>query len=140
MRRTGCLLALMGSLTLLAPVGARAADLYKIQPIFRLGEKVGDFTIRGDEGDFEIGTLNDDGQLVFVTENAAGGEMLLQYADGKLNPIVAKGMEGPVGKWPEDVGILFPVSMNEHGDLAFAIQSHNQGSGQYLGTFRWDPK
>src|SRR5439155_7557003 len=96
------LTALTLGLTLLAPGAARAATStsYTIQPIVHLGDTIGDgqFTVDS-KGDFETGALNDSGQILFVTENAAGGEMLVQYAEGKFTVIVARGMEGPLGKW-----------------------------------------
>ena len=85
MKRT-CLLALSLGLMLLAH-GAAHAQTYTLQPIVKLGDKVGNLTIKVDDGDFEVSALNDAGQLVFVTENEAGGEMLVQVADGKPTPI-----------------------------------------------------
>src|SRR5690242_13774066 len=72
-------LVLAAGLMLLAQGAARAQN-YKIQPIAKFGDKVGSLTIKTDESDFEVGSLNDAGQLVFVTESEAGGEMLVQYS------------------------------------------------------------
>lgn len=125
-------------LALLAPGLAWAQTGYRIQPIAKLGDTAGDTVIKRAGGDFEIGTLNDSGQLVFVTENQAGGEMLVQYADGKLTPIVVSGKEAPGGTWARG-GVYSPASMNQNGNIAFAadIKIANKTS---TGTFLWDLK
>jgi hypothetical protein len=131
------LLALM----LLAQSVAGAQTTYKIQPIVKLGDQVGDLTIRAEGGDFEIGTLNDNGQIVFITENANvdGSEMLFQYTDGKLIPLVAAGREAPGGRWSQAGGIYAPVSMNQLGNVVFATPV-TVGDSTTPGTFLWDFK
>jgi hypothetical protein len=130
--------ALLG-LTLLAPGAAGAETTYRIRSIARLGDLAGEVRIK-DPGDFEIGTLNDNGQLAFVTENAAGGETLIQYSDGKLTPIVAAGKDAPGGKWGKPaLGIYAIVSMNESGNVVFAAAVTGGGKTAY-GTYLWDPK
>src|SRR5205823_926103 len=94
---------LCAGLIVLAPGALRAAPppaSYKIQSIFKLGDKIGDITTDS-KGDVEIGALNDNGQIVFVTENAAAGagELLVQYSDGKFTPIVVGGGTAPGGTW-----------------------------------------
>ena len=55
---------LLAGLTLLAPGGAPAAALYRMQPITHLGDKLGGLPIRTRQG-FWVGSLNDSGQIVF---------------------------------------------------------------------------
>src|SRR5437660_797615 len=69
------------ALALHAPGAARAANLYKIQPIFTIGEQIGSVQTNAD-GDIEMNSLNDAGQFSIVTEAAPKGETLLQYAGG----------------------------------------------------------
>jgi len=139
MRPLQILLVVVG-LALLAPGMARAQGSYKVQPIVKLGDKVGDLTIKAD-GDLEIGTLNDQGQIVFVTENAnpEGSEFLFQYADGQMIPLVVAGRDAPGGKWSQGAGINSPVSMNQAGNIVFSSQL-TTSSGTGLATFLWDYK
>jgi hypothetical protein len=136
-------LTLLAGLALLAPGAAPAATVltqYRIQTIVKLGDQVADVTIKvGNQGgDLEIGTLNDSGQIAFVTENAAGGQMLLQYTKGQFIPIVVVGRDAPGGKWARgSFGVLSPVSMNQRGNIAFAAYA-TIGGTTGLGTFRWD--
>jgi hypothetical protein len=128
-------LVLAAGLTLLAQGAARAQN-YKIQPIAKFGDKVGSLTIKTDESDFEVGSLNDAGQLVFVTESEAGGEMLVQYSDGQLTPIAFAGGDYPGGKWPDGLGFVSPVEMNQAGNVAFPAVVGTTP----VGTFLWDFK
>jgi hypothetical protein len=127
-------------LMLLAPSGARAANVYKIQSIVKLGDTVADVKIRAG-GDLEMGTLNDNGQIVFITENGelTNSEMLIQYADSKFIPIVVGGRDAPGGKWAKGSGIPAYVSMNQQGNIAFGANATIGGKTAY-GTFRWDYK
>jgi hypothetical protein len=128
-------------LPLLAP-GVRAQTTYKIQPIVKFGDTVGDVTIK-DPGDFEFGALNDRGQLAFVTENADRPtnspyeEVLIQYGEGRLTPIVAAGKDAPGGKWPHHLGLTPPVSMNQLGNIVFAAGVVMGGQVE-ASTFLWD--
>ena len=127
-------------MVLVATLPAGADTLYKIQPIVKLGDTVADVTIRA-AGDLEMGTLNDAGQIVFITENGnlSGSEMLIQYADGKFIPIVVGDRDAPGGKWAGGSGIPGPVSMNQQGNIAFGANATIGGITDY-GTFRWDYK
>jgi hypothetical protein len=125
------------ALTLL-PLGALAlaprplqADVpgYTIQRLVKIGDTIGDLKI---SGQFQVGSLNDRGDLSFTTGNAAGGEILFQYRDGTFTPIVAGGRDAPGGKWPRNVGIRLQVGMNQEGDIAFAAGTSK------LNTYRWD--
>jgi IPT/TIG domain-containing protein len=69
---------------------------YTIQPIVKLGDVVGDLEMQVG-GPFQVGTLNDNGQLAFIAGNAAGDGVLFQYADGQFTPILfTDPTEGPV--------------------------------------------
>jgi len=134
--------ALATGLTLLAPGAARAQTPYKIQPIVKLGDMVADVTIRASGGGIDIGTLNDNGQIAFVTKNGNIGEseMLLQYADGKFLPIVVGGRDAPGGTWGKSNNDIPPqVSMNQLGNIVFATTATIAGKTGY-GTFLWDFK
>jgi hypothetical protein len=117
------------------PVPSKAD--YSIRPLVKLGDTVGGVVSRSSRGYFEVGTLNDNGQLIFVTANAAGGEALLQYTDGGFQVIAAGGGDGPNGKWRQDLTILSPVSMNQVGNAIFAATLPT-GNRADLGTFKWD--
>jgi hypothetical protein len=132
------LAVLAAGLALLAPGAARAVGLtgYTIRPIARLGDRVADVTMRKGSN-FQISTLNDSGQLALVTENAAGGEMLLQYANDQFIPIAVGGGDAPGGRWVKQLGFTGPVSMNQRGDIAFAANA-TIGGTTGLGAFRWD--
>src|SRR5690242_4081884 len=85
--RGGRLVAFAAALALLAPVAARAADAqYKIQPIVKLGEKMGDIALKDGINELTIGGLNDSGQIVFSTQlaEAPDGAALIQYSEGKF--------------------------------------------------------
>jgi hypothetical protein len=142
-------IAVLGAgLIVLAPGALRAAPpasttpsptSYKIQSIFKLGDKIGDVTT-DPQGDVEVGALNDNGQIVFVTENAAAGagEILVQYnSDGKFTPIVVGGGSAPGGTWSKPVSTYGPMTMNQHGNIAFAVDI-TTGSQSSAGTFLWD--
>jgi hypothetical protein len=138
----GCAGAL--ALALLAPAAARAETTYKIQPIAKLGDKAGDVTLRS-SGALEVGTLNDRGQLTFVAGNAAGGSVLVQYADGKLTPIVVAGQPAPSGQWSA-TGPITTIdaparrnagAMNQLGQTVFATDVVSD-STTTTGTFLWD--
>jgi hypothetical protein len=128
---------LLTVLILLAHGVSRAGAANQIQPIVRSGDQVGSVKILSQENNFQIGTLNDRGQMTLVTENADGGELLFQYSDGKLVPIVVGGQTAPGGSWPKDVGVLSPVSMNQAGNMSFAADV-TVGGATGLGTFLWD--
>jgi hypothetical protein len=130
------LLPLVGSLMLLANETSQAENSYRLQPIARLGEMIGDVRIKAG-GHFEIGALNDSGQIVFITSSADAGRLLIQFADGKLIPIVSAGKVAPGGKWSKTVNILSPVSMNRLGNIVFAAEVTVEDKTS-LGTFLWD--
>jgi hypothetical protein len=133
---TARFLLVLASLTLLAPSAASAAGVYQIQPIVHLGDKLGPLPIRTRQG-FWVGSLNDSGQIVFVTVNFDGGPLLIRYASGQFTLIVDAGQPAPVGTWPELSEVWSPVSMNQAGNVVFSVLDHQTSAP--LGTFLWDP-
>jgi hypothetical protein len=143
MMKTRRVLALAVGLTLVGAPGF-ADPGYRIQPILKVGDRVGDLRIaKPDFGPFDIGGLNDRGQIFIGTGSAAGGELLLQYGDDKLTPIVVARQPSPTGTWPGTVVLIFSAqSMNQHGNMVF-------GTGFFAGSadfptldavYRWDFK
>src|SRR5947207_11959700 len=99
-------LGLMLTLTLFGLKAAQAAS-YSLLPVAAFGDMAGGVRISSDsDARFEVGTLNDSGQLSFVAKNSAGGELLAVYAQGAWAPILAAGGDAPTGQWPMDVAIL----------------------------------
>jgi len=136
-RRWLAALVLMGGHLLLVPVAGRAAPAqtsYKLKPILQLGGSVGNVPI-GDH--FDVGKLNDRGQIAFVTGNADGDEILVQYSDGKLIPIVIAGADALGGQWGTNNGVEAPVNMNELGNIVFATDLIVGGNTD-VETFLWD--
>jgi hypothetical protein len=134
-------LTLVVGVALMTPAGARAAApvKYTAQALIKLGDKIGDPPSTTHD-DLEVGTLNDSGQLTFVTFGSRGGaaDLLVQYDNGKFIPVIWPSDPGPIGKWP-DYGIEnLSVSMNGKGNTAFAVRRLHQLS--YLGTFLWEAK
>src|SRR5262249_22215047 len=123
--RPGRLAPALFGLALLPLIPARAQEGYTIQAIVKRGDRVGSVRLAPDTG-LSIGGLNDSGQLLFSADNTAGGVALIQYADGQLAPIVAAGMDGPLGKWPRDVSLWAPVSTNQQGNAVISVA---RGSG-----------
>jgi hypothetical protein len=132
-------LALAASLILLGLAAAQADTLYKIQSIVKAGDQVGIVTVKPDDALY-LGPLNDNGQLVFVPHNTAGGgEALIQYDAGKLTPIVAAGGDSPEGKWPEHVLVMYhPTNMNQNGDVVVVTGKFVDDSVVPDATYLWD--
>jgi hypothetical protein len=86
-------------LVLLAHSATWAQTAYKLQPILKVGEIAGDVLIPPDYR-IAIGGLNDRGQIIFEAGSVVAdkNELLLQYADGKITPIVVAGRDAPTGK------------------------------------------
>jgi hypothetical protein len=130
-------LGLIVTLTLLGSRAALGVD-YSLLPVAKFGDTSGTVRISVDpDAAFEVGSLNDNGQLAFVTKNSAGGEILGLYSGGAWTPLVMAGGNAPMGKWPADVAILSPVSMNQLGNIAFTIDSEAMDSPS-AETFLWD--
>jgi hypothetical protein len=129
------LLALVAGLVLLAPGAARAQTSYKIQPILRAGDTVGDGSIQ--VGTYlGVGALNDNGQMV-VDVQPAGNQAVLQFTDGKFTPVLVGGTDAPGGEWPQGVGTWEPISMNQRGNIVIAAQAMIGGENS-SGSFLWD--
>jgi hypothetical protein len=128
-------LVIINSLILLAPGTARGAALYKIQPIVKLGDKVATPAIKTSTG-LWVGSLNDRGEIAFVSGNSAGGSVLFRYADGQFTPVAVAGQDAPIGKWPSLAQLWSPVSMNQGGNIVFSLRESPAGAP--VGTFMWD--
>src|SRR4051812_16203777 len=104
------LLAVAGLVLAPRPVNANVPG-YTIQTVAKLGDTVADLPI-AKSGYFQVGSLNDNGEITFIAQSGTNGEMLLQYSstNGTVNPIVVGGRDAPGGKWTRG-GIWAPVSM-----------------------------
>src|SRR5438034_739977 len=132
-----CPLFFAAALLFLTEAAADAAG-YQLAPIVKFGDVVGSNQIlTGRNGAFEIGALNDNGQISLVTENTAGGELLIRYSNGTLTPILVGGGAAAGGQWPATVGVLSPVDMNQLGDMAFSADFLSGGVNS-VGTFLWN--
>jgi hypothetical protein len=80
---------------------------------------------------FDVGKLSDRGQIAFVTGNADGDEILVQYSDGKLIPIVIAGADALGGRWGTNNGVEAPVNMNELGQHAFLATLADNSTALY---------
>jgi len=129
-------LTLLG-LALLLPGVARAQIPYKVQPILKVGDTVGGFSVSTGYALY-AGPLNDLGQLALGVGTNTGSkpELLLQYADGQLTPIGGPGLVAPGGNFPADVTFDWPFGMNQLGNIVF-VATHKSGSNPF-GTFLWN--
>jgi hypothetical protein len=124
---------------------------YTIKSIAQIGGKVGATQLpSGSDYRFFVGPMADNGRFTFGigpslanrfyqgSYSTGKADWLCQYSAGtssKITPIVLPGAAGPGGNWPADVSILWPVSMNQEGNVAFSATT--KGS-TVLGTFVWD--
>jgi hypothetical protein len=116
----------------------QAQSPYNIQKIARLGEMAGDTLLpSGASSQFIPAPLNDSGQLLFIVRNPSR-DLLFQYADGQFTLIAATGLDGPIGKWPKEFGVITRLSMNQSGNVVFVGGRLPQGT--LLGTFLWEAK
>jgi hypothetical protein len=115
---------------------AQAQATHKIQRVVKLGDPLGEIFVDR-AGGFRIGALNDQGHLLLVADHEAGGQVLVQFAGGKLTPIVVREGDAPGGKWPKTVRVLMPVSINPSGNAVFAADV-TIGGKTALGTFLWN--
>jgi hypothetical protein len=110
----------------------QAETTYQIRAIVKQGDAIGPVTIKPN-GDFEVGTLNDRGQLTFVTDTTPPNEALVLYTGGQLLPIAYAGGDAPGGKWPARSFIVWSnVSMNQLGNIVFAPGTASATAGTYL--------
>jgi hypothetical protein len=146
-------MALAAAVTLLVPGPLRAngsdKPKYQMDLVVMSSDRAGGVQIRPN-GHLEIGSLNDNGQLIFTAANAAGGHALIQY-DSKgwrwwerFTQIAAANSAAPNGKWSEDLAVWGPVSMNAQGDCVFSTTDNESfvrlWNANSPGTFRWDSK
>jgi hypothetical protein len=115
----------------------RPASGMQLRPIVHLGDRVAGTPIATD-GSFEVGPLNDAGQLCFSADAESGGHLLVQSAGDSLTPIVAPGQAGPLGTWPDNLWFDAPMSMNAQGDVLFSGLLVSVGSDTTGGTFLWE--
>lgn len=137
-RRSLAALALISGLPLMlmtpAAHAAPTRSPYTLKAILPLNGSVANIPI-GDH--FDVGKLNDRGQIAFITANPDGDEILVQYSDGKLIPIVVAGADALGGQWGMNNGIEAPVNMNELGNIVFATDL-TVGGNTDVETFLWD--
>jgi hypothetical protein len=131
----GRLLAAVAGTMLAVCCAAWAAAPYQIQPIVKQGDRLGDLRVQS-AGAFFISSLNDGGQLVFLTNSSSGTQLLIQYADGRLTPIVVPGGAAPGGTWSGSAISAGPAGMNARGDVAFAA-AVTAGGRTDVGAFLW---
>jgi hypothetical protein len=136
--RVSALILLALSLGLCSQGSVLAGGPYSIQPIIRLGDRMGDLLLKAD-GAFGVGALNDHGQLVFTAVTSTGSQTLIQYDGSKLTPLVVADKEAPGGMWGHELAIEIPVSMNQAGNIVFAANVTAGGSTDE-GTYLWDAK
>jgi hypothetical protein len=120
---------------LFAPSLGRADALsgYSVQVLAQLGHVNGNFT---PHNVFGLSQLNDRGQMVVATTDSQGNQILGQYTAGQFTPIAAAGGAAPGGKtWPKGMGFVFPISMNDAGNIAFIPVDSN---GAPLGVYLWN--
>jgi hypothetical protein len=132
--RSRGLLTLIGGLLLISAAAVRADTLYKIEPIFKGGDKLGNAQARSDVS-ILVGALNDAGQIAFFAD-----WNLAQYADGKITSVTSLG-----GPWPPGLGYFWSlISMNEAGEVVFVPADFDgapvDGNPPPIGTYLWDPK
>jgi hypothetical protein len=127
-------LSFLAGLGCVATSLVHADTLYNAQRVISLGDTIGS---RKASGKLHLGALNDSGQVVFVADDTDGSELLIQYAEGVLRPIVAAGDDALGGSWPADIRIYSPVRMNQFGNVAFTAPITVEGETS-LSTFRWD--
>src|SRR5262245_27008666 len=90
------------ALLFLSPPSAVAQVAYHGQIILTSGSQIGSSGLAAN-GNFQIGALNNHGDLVFVTNAEGGGRALVRYAGGQLSVIAADSQQdaaAPQGVWP----------------------------------------
>jgi hypothetical protein len=111
---------------------------YTLKSIVKLGDQVGDIALKQEGGSFDVGPLNDRSQFSLLTTNAAGANVLFQFTDERLIPVVVPGREYPGGKWPDDV-VVHSHDINWPGNVAFSAASRSEPN-EHNGAFLWDGK
>jgi hypothetical protein len=106
-----------------------------LQRIVALGDPVAGVTI-GEDSSFGVGALNNRGQICFTTEDEDAGRLLVQRSEDGFKLLAAPGAHGPAGRWPDNLWIDQPVSMNQAGSVVFSGLLVPAGGGGG-GTFVW---
>jgi hypothetical protein len=130
MKRFTSLSLLAGGILGAAPV-AGASFPYHVQPIVRIGDRLGGRVV---QGGMPSNGLSDSGRLRFET----GAYQLYQYEAGQVVPIAVPGGEGPVpgGRWPAATVMNGWGSVNERGDFVFEAGT---GSSDFRHSlYEWD--
>jgi hypothetical protein len=134
----GCVMAVW-TVGLVATGSARAHDAYQITPIAAVGGRAGEFPIPTGYS-FYLGPLDDRGELLFDAGIASSDpnrpDLLLLYAQGKVTPVALPGQETATGRWPDDILTSVPLSMNQRGEIVFALGRVAGGSYPWIGTYR----
>jgi hypothetical protein len=129
LRLSHCLL-LGAALPLLAPGAARAQAVYKIEPVLKVGDTVGDLQ---SAGTLRTMTLDDEGRVLFASAMRGANHALLLYAGGKPTPLVIRGQEAPGGgTWA--LGNAIRAAMSPRGTIVLAAQVQTE-AGLRWGTF-----
>jgi hypothetical protein len=116
--------------------GTAAGASYRVQPVVRRGDRIGDRPIKTD-GYFAVSALNDRGQILFVADTSDGNQMLVQTDGDRLLPIAAAGGEAGGRQWGRGLGIRLPVRMNQRGNVLFTADE-TVGQRREAGTFFWE--
>jgi hypothetical protein len=121
MKRRGGFLMLAG-LMLLQPAAARAQIRYTIQPLVKVGDRVGTAQIPPDStGDFVVLRLDDSGRLdFFATLDQPTRSALIEAAAGQLTPLYREG--DPLGNVPSPTFAGVPAAFNSSGQLLLTVQ------------------
>jgi len=129
-----------------ASLHAEPSHPYMVRPILQIGAKAGDIPLPSTSDQrFFVGALTDDGQFAFgvgpslTNRYYQGGlaygkpDWLFHYAKNEFTPIVVPGAEASATNWRKDVGVLWPVGMNQSGNIAFSVVgAGNPPSGTYI--------
>jgi len=131
-------LALVASFFLSPAVAAQAQTSYTLQSIIRLGDSAGGVPLQTTDGYFDMGTLNDSGQIIFSSADTATSEVLIQYSGGQFTPIVAGGKLTPEGRhWVQDIRLMPSVRMNQQGNAVFSAGVYVGGVPRF-NSHLWD--
>jgi hypothetical protein len=105
---------------------ARAAEIaYKIQPIVKIGDQVGDAPVRTAITAVLIAGFNNSGELVLRTLTPSNQQTMVLYANGQFVPLAVAGRDGPAGKWPANSA--FRPSLNARGNIVFGARGNWEG-------------
>jgi hypothetical protein len=120
MKRRGWFLVLAG--LVLPPPAARAQIGYTIQPLVKVGDRVGASRISPDtSGDFVVLRLDDSGRLdFFTTLDQPTRSALIEDDAGQLTPLYREG--DPLGNLQSLTFAGVPAAFNSNGQLLLILQ------------------